>query len=242
MLHLARPNPAQRRRAPVLISLLVALLCVAPASRAQLALKGPLLLEENFRTVRAFTKEGENLREGWKVRVAHAAWERTDEGVRSLWTTGHMPVLVLEGSFGDAIIEVDFRYTAEPGKWAACRVSATNRELNPRAYAVSVWANQDNAARARGLVLEHDEWKPGHITMVDDKRGTFEPGKWYTLRLEIVGQTALAHCNGLSVKGTFDKFGLPKTSLWLGVGTCPHELKNLRIFAAKPNPGWNGKP
>ena len=49
----------------------------------------------------------------------------------------------------------------------------------------------------------------------------------------------LATCNGVSVYGTHEKFGLqPKTAIYLGVGTCPHELRHFRVYAAKPNPAF----
>jgi len=146
-----------------------------------------------------------------------------------------MPVLVYSGEFGDAIIEVDFRFQEEEGKWSACRISATNPELNPRAYAASVWANADSKSRALGMVLEHDEWKPGVITTVDTLMATYEPGKWYRLRLELVGNKAMATCNGVTVYGTHEKFGIPKNSIYLGTGTIKHELRNFRVYEAVPN-------
>ena len=209
-----------------------------PALNAQLAVKGELLLDENFQQHANYTKQPVVLKPGWQALAGHADWERTPEGVRSVFKQGHMPVLKIEGEFGDAVIEIDFRYTAEAGRWGGCRVSPTNPKLHPRAYAASVWANQDNDARARGLVLEHDAWKPGFITQVDRKPTTFAPDTWYTLRMELVGNTVLASCNGVEVSGTYETFGLPKTSLSLGVGTCPHELRNLRIYAATLNPAW----
>jgi hypothetical protein len=210
----------------------------APTLHAQLAIKGELLLEENFQQHEKYTKQPVALKPGWQALAGHAQWERTPDGVRSVFKEGHMPVLKVEGEFGDAVIEIDFRYTAEPGRWAGCRVSPTNPVLHPRAYAASVWANQDNDARARGLILEHDAWKPGFITQVDRKAAKFEPGTWYTLRMELVGNAVLASCNGVEVTGSYEKFGLPKTSISLGVGTCPHELRNLRIYAATLNPAW----
>ena len=221
------------------VTLGFAALVSAPSLRAQMAVKGKLLLEEKFQRYEQYAKDAHPAVEGWSVRANHAEWQRSTEGVQSIWKTGHMPVLTYEGSFGDAVIELDFKFHAEPGKWAACRVSVTNPKLNPQAYAVSVWANQDNDGRARGLVLEHDEWKPGHITQVDRARLQLEPEKWYTLRLEIIGDRALATCNGITVYGIHEKFGLqPKTSISLGVGTCPHELRNFRVYAATSNPAW----
>ena len=204
-----------------------------------LALKGRLLFEDNFTSPAQYTRQLQSVSEGWRVRSAHANWVRTGGGVRSRWESGHMPVLAYEGKFADVVIELDFRYQTEPGKWAACRISATNAELNPRAYAASVWANANNQGRPLGMVLEHDEWSPGIVTTVTNRMARFEPDTWYTLRLELLGDKAQATCHGVTVCGTHEKFGLlPKTSLWLGVGTCPHELRKLRVYEASLNPAW----
>lgn len=215
------------------LPLLFAAACaLAGHAAAQLATKGELLLQTNFEQPAEFTRQLQPLAPGWGVRVAHGTWQRSAEGIRSLWTKGHNPTLVVEGPFQDVIIEVDFRYRAEPGKWAACRLSAANRELHPRAYAVSVWANVDFRSRARGFVLEHDLWD-GPITRVSYKNADFAPDTWHTLRLEIVGSTALAQCGDVRASGSFEPFGLPKTSLWLGTGQSDHELRNLRVYAAR---------
>jgi Domain of Unknown Function (DUF1080) len=205
---------------------------------AAIAKKGKLLLEENFVTPATYTKEAQPVKNGWKVKVGHSEWERISGGVATKWTTGHMPVLTYEGNYQDVVIELEYRFFAEEGKWATCRISATNPELNPRAYAVSVWANQDNKAREKGMVLEHDEWKPGVITTVENKPATWEPGKWYKISLEIVGNYARATCNGVTVYGTHEKFGMPKTHIYLGTGTAKHEIRNFRVFEAVKNPKW----
>jgi hypothetical protein len=223
------------------IASVVAGLAFALPARAQMALRGGLLLEEYFRRHAEFTKEKLPLKEGWTARVAHGTWKRSADGLLVSWESGHQPVLVLEGAFGDAIIELEFRYREEPGKWAACRVSATNQVLNPRADAASVWANIDYKSRAVGLVLEHDEWSPGHITQVSRKLTEFKPDTWHTLRLEIIGNTVLTTCNGVTVVGTYEKFGIPKSSIWLATGLSTHELRNLRVFEAKSNPAWPPK-
>jgi hypothetical protein len=202
---------------------------------AQLATKGELLLREDFQRHAAYTKEKLPLQPGWQVRVAHGIWQRSDAGVRSTWEAGHSPVLVVEGDFGDVVIEIDFRYRAEPDKWAACRVSATNPQLYPRAYAVSVWANVDFKSRGRGFLIENDVWS-GHITRAGYKKADYSPDTWYTIRLEVVGNKAQAECNGIRVTGTHDKFGIPKTSIWLATGQSQHELRDLRVYAARPNP------
>jgi hypothetical protein len=203
-----------------------------------IALKGKLLFEEDYTSPNTYTKELQPIKNGWGVRINHSDWERTRAGVTSKWTTGHMPVLTYEGAFQDAVIDVEFRFFAEEGKWSACRVSATNPVLNPRAYAVSVWANQDNKAREKGMVLEHDEWKPGVITTVENKPAVWESGKWYKLTLEFVGNYARATCNGTTVYGTHEKFGMPKTHIFLGTGTTRTEIREFKVYEAIKNPKW----
>lgn len=214
-----------------------AALVFAVPVRAQLAQKGELFLQEDFQRHAVYTKEKLPLRDGWQVRVAHGIWTRSADGVQSTWETGHSPVLVLEGSFGDVIIELEFRYRTEPGKWAACRISATNPTLFPRGYALSTWANVDFKSRGRGFLLENDIWD-GPITRVSYAKADFASDTWHTLRLENIGNTALASCNGVTIHGTHEKYGLLKTSLWLATGMSPHELRNLRVYAARPNPAW----
>lgn len=209
-----------------------ALMLASLALEAQPAVKGRLILQEDFQRYAEYTKESLPVIEGWSVRVAHGRWQRTEDGVQSTWESGHSPVLIYEGSFQNVIIEVDFRYREEPGRWAACRVSAANPQLDPRAYATSVWANVDFKSRGRGFLLENDVWG-GNITRLGYAKAWFYPDTWYTLRLEIVGTQAVAEVDGISIKGTHDKFGIPKSSLWLGTGMSRHELRNLRIYEAR---------
>ena len=111
-------------------------------------------------------------------------------------------------------------------------------KLDPQGYAASVWANLDSKDRQPGMVLEHDEWKPGGIVTVDHKPATFQSGKWYRVRMELIGNTALAECNGVTVHGTQEKFSLPKTCVALGSGYCVHDFRRFRIYDARPNPKW----
>ena len=205
------------------------------AALAQRAIKGELLLEEDFQRHAVYTKERLPLQAGWQVRVAHGQWNRTADGVRSTWEKGHSPVLVVEGEFGDVVIELDFRFRAVPGQWAACRVSATNSTLFPRGYAASVWANSDFRSRGRGFLIENDVWD-GPITRVAFKYADYSADTWYTLRIELLGNRVVAECSGVQATGTHDKFGLPKTSLWLATGQSPHDLRRLRVFAATLQP------
>ena len=92
--------------------------------------------------------------------------------------------------------------------------------------------------RQPGLVLEHDEWRRNGITTVDHQPLSLKPDKWYRVRMELIGNAVLATCNGVTVYGTFGKFGLPKTSVPLGSGYCVHDFRRFRIYEATPNPKW----
>jgi hypothetical protein len=194
---------------------------------------GRLLLAEDFDKPRTYTKEFQPIGNGWRVRAWQAGWEHTADGIRSVWTQGHMPVLAYEGSFRDAVIELEFRYRHEPGKKALCRISAMNPEHHPRAYCLSAWANHDSGERALGMVLEHDAWKPGFITTVDRKAAAFAPEVWHTVRLAVAGDEATATGGGVTVAGRYPHFALPKTVLAIGTGVSPHEIRRLRVYETK---------
>ncbi len=56
-----------------------------------------------------------------------------------------------------------------------------------------------------------------------------------------IKMSVLATCNGVQVSGTHEKFGIQKNSIYLGVGTCKHELRNFKVYKAVLNPAWNRK-
>lgn len=207
-----------------------------------LAVKGKLLLEDDLRYPAEYTRDFQMLKEGWRVRAWHARWERTEDGLKSVWETGHNPVLAYECSLQDVVVEVDFRFSreADPANNAYCRVNLANLELDPKAYSVSTWINATVKNRPRGLVLEHEEWQPGGNTPVRTRIGNFlEPDTWHTVRLEVVGTSAMLSCNGVEVYGKHDKFGLEKKLLVIGVGKSRHEIRRVRVYEALPNPEFN---
>ncbi len=214
-------------------------------AHAQMALKGKLLFQDDFKTLSNYTSQPQPVADGWTVKIAHSNWRKTSDGVQSVWRGGHMPVLEFDCQqpFSNVVIEVDFRFHRDAGatnthNGAACRISPTNFKLNPNAYAASIWANQDSMDRPPGMVLEHDEWRQNGITTLDHKPLALKPDKWYHVRMELIGNSVLANCNGVTVYGTYEKFGLPKTSVPLGSGYCVHDFRHFRIYEATPNPKW----
>lgn len=224
-------------RIALMISLFLVLSCAKGWS--QLAVKGRLILEEPFTSPATYTKEYQPAQPGWRAKAWQQMWARSGPGmITSKWTAGHMPVFALEGTLKDFVVELEFRYHKIEGQKALCRISALNPQLDPRAYAVSVWANADSPERPLGVVLERDVWKPGTITTVAHEPASFASGTWYAMRLEVVGTQALVSCNGVTLTGQNEKFALPKTVLAIGAGNCPHDIRGLRVYEATLNPTW----
>lgn len=228
-------------RAFLLLSLFVLL---SPATGwSQLAVKGRLILEETFTVPSNYTKEYQPAQPGWRAKAWQQMWAHSGPNmITSTWTSGHMPVFALEGKLTDFVVELEFRYHKVVGQKAVCRISALNPETDPRAYAVSAWANADSAERPLGIVLERDVWKPGTITTVAHEPSSFVSDTWYAMRLEVVGDQALVSCNGVMLWGQNEKFATPKTVLAIGAGNCPHDIRGLRVYEATRDPTWKGIP
>ncbi len=207
------------------------------SSSRSLAIKGKLLLEDDLSQPAEYTKEFQPLKDGWKVKAWHAAFKHTEEGLESIWETGHNPVIAYECSLQNVIVEVDFRFLKNglPENNAYCRVNFTNKELDPKAYLLSTWMNASVKSRPAGINLEYEKWETQGNTAVSTKPGKFEPDTWYTVRLEVVGDSAQVTCNGMTAAGTHPKFRLPKTQLVIGVGKSPHQIRRVRVYEALPN-------
>jgi hypothetical protein len=199
--------------------------------------KGKLLFSDDFKTPAVYSAEFQPLQDGWRVRAWHPGFKHIEGGIESVWKTGHNPVLAYKCSLYNVIIEVDFRFLEEqiPDSNAYCRVNLSNLDILPRSYLVSTWVNATAKNRSLGLVLENEVWPPGAITTLNSKLYKYEPGKWYTIRLEVLGDYARLTCNGNSVSGNHEQFGIEKRILSIGAGKSPHQLRNLRVYEAIPN-------
>ena len=217
--------------------------------KGQMAVKGKILLDENFQKYAEYSKdetphwtdfnvESYVLNDAWKVKAWHGIWKRNAEGVQSTWISGHGPVLAFEGDFRDVVIEYDFRYHKEEGKKMVCRIMVINFDIYPDAYAGAAWANANSPERDLGIVLENDLWAKG-ITKIANQMCSFNENQWYTMRFEIIGNKALVNCNGITLYGTSVKFDIPKKMIALGTSDCPCDIRNFKVYEATPNPKWN---
>lgn len=207
----------------------------------QMAIKGKVLFEDDFKYPVDYTKgKITPIQEGWSFKVWHAIWKPTPEGIQSNWEAGHNPVIGYDCDVQNVVVEIDFRFQKDtvPARNGYLRVNFTNKELDPRAYCVAGWANANSTARIQGVILEHEEWRSQGYIGVAEKIAKFQPDTWYTMRVEVLGDSVQVTCNGVSVAGRYEKFGLRKKQLVIGVGKCNHELRKLRVYEALPNSLW----
>lgn len=229
----------------------------ASSADAQLAQRGSLLLEEDFATGPFERKKWSPLRDtGWKVMTSFGDWTKTEAGIQSVHNSdhGHGPVLAFEPpeALSDAVLELEFRFLEKAGQKESVRIAVDNRDSIAKGHVCSAWANWTNDFVPTGVTLEHIR-KEGVLPKPSKKAGQFrdtrviignapanyEAGKWYSLRLEIVGDRALAAVsNSVTVNGRLDRFATPKTRVSLTLGSSPHEIRAFRVRKATLNPKW----
>src|SRR5262249_21320462 len=87
---------------------------------------------------------------------------------------------------------------------------------------------------------DKDKKKPGDKPAVLDTCQTpIAPGTWHTLLVEIRGKEMLARLDGTHVAfGGHDGINVKKGNFGFTVGGDSVSFKNLRVWEALPNPGW----
>lgn len=98
------------------------------------------------------------------------------------------------------------------------------------------------AINANGLTLNkdsHDKNQTDKSAILQKKEVAIKPGQWHTLVVEIQGNEMVACLDGQSVAwGTHESINVPKKNLGLTVGGESVSFKDLRVWVALPNPGW----
>ncbi len=230
---------------------------------AQLATPGEVMFEESFADGPFPRGENTSVRDtGWVARTTFGDWVKTDAGIEGAnnLDDGHPPVIGFTPSepFQDAVLELEFRFVDEvdAGKQSV-RIAVDNREVIQKGHVCSAWANWDNDFVLTGLTLEHinkdevlprpekkwEQWQDNRIT-IGNAEADYEAGKWYTLRLEIVGNRALTTVfdeegTAVTVSGQLGAFAIPKLKVSLTSGSSPVELRAFRVKAATLNEDWS---
>jgi hypothetical protein len=180
--------------------------------------RGKLLYSEDF---------SRPLDKSW--RVAKGKWEIADGSLRAaeLASDMHGAVMRYPLDFDSIIIQYSFRLdgtkqttlsiNAEKGH--ICRVL-----VQPTSLAVK--KDADKKAKDKGVVL-------------DRRDVAISPGAWHTLVVELHGKEMLANLDGKHVAyGAHPAIDRKKANFGLTVAGQSASFKELRVWEARPNAGW----
>jgi len=212
-----------------------------------LALRGALLVDDDGVLDRRKPKRPK-FESGVEVKAWMGSWERSADSVawRSTWNPGmgHTPVVNYTGfRETNLIVEVTFRYgeMSEPWHDQCFRIALDDRPTLT-GHVLSAWANRNNDFIDTGFLLQHirktKEKKILKNLHLDRQTLNVDPGKWYTVVVEVVGDEALFRMGDHVAYAKSDELSASKNLVSLTLGKTWHEVKRVRIWKAEPNPNW----
>ncbi len=185
------------------------------AAETQPIRRGKLLLEDDF--------NGSALASGWKV--AKGKWSVAGgkaTGVE-LASDKHAAVIRRDVAFRDGVIEVSFQMAAgakmtaislNSAKGHSCRVTVRPGELIVQKDRTNAKSDDKAAVLAR-------------------KAMTFEPGKWYTITMEVRGTSVMARVNnGPAIGGEHEGIAIDRTNIGLPVSGDGVVFDSIRVWDA----------
>lgn len=214
--------------------LLLALILKGPLSAAEpktlMTERGKLLLSEDFaQPVKAFEgAKPADWQSGWRLKPGR--WEFTDGGLKGteLKADKHGAVARYKAPFKDVVIQYDVRLdgcrtttlSINDAKGHVCRVLLTPTGLT---------AQKD----------DHDHEGPDKAVKFGTVATPLPAGQWKTVVLELKGEEMVAHIDGRAVAGADPLLGGEKANFGFTVTGESASFRNLRVWEARPNPGWS---
>lgn len=212
-----------------------------------LAKRGELILHDDGSKDRG-RKQSPTFENGAKIRAGAGKWQRSpeDEKVwRSTWPQkGHTPVMSYTGfKETDLVAEVTFRYGPMTKPWHdQCFRIAFDRRPDITGHIASAWANLNNDFIESGFLLQHiRKTKEKQIIqdlLLDHQSLSIKPEIWYTAVLEVVDNEALFRMGDHIAYSKANPIREPKNLVSLTLGKTWHEVRQVRIWKAEPNPEW----
>lgn len=192
----------------------------AAEPKTLLAQPGANLLSDDLKTA----PDGKE----WKA--AKGKWEIADGALRAaeLPADKHGAVSRRPLKFTDAVIQYEVKIEGAKGttlsindaKGHNCRVS-----INAAGFSVT----KD----------DHDHEGPDKAVAFGRRALTLKPGEWHTVRMEVVGDTVLGTVDDAPpVFGSHEMIAVEKTNFGLTVAGESASFRNLKVWAAQPNPAW----
>jgi hypothetical protein len=220
----------------VVLFFLPAGILVSDESAAPVIEKGELLLSDDFLSFPEDRKP-HDYGDGWQQKITFGEWTPLKGGgVRAVNVPehGHGPVLTYLGPVGDVIIECEFRLPTEEGPDRHFRIFLDHPDY--RGHTIAAWANLSTVFQPLGLTLLHNPKKADKEVLEEVRFGPeaadLAPGKWHTMRLELVGDRARVTVGDTVVEGEYAGLDTTKNKIGLNPGKAGGELRNFRVWEA----------
>lgn len=220
-----------------LLAFLVVVQANADPNRS-LAEKGRLLLSDDF-TKMPDDRKPHDFAENWQRRLSFGNWTSMPGGachVEFIPGQGHGPVLTYLGPVQDVIIECEFRLPEKEGPDRHFRIFLDHPDY--RGHTIAAWANLSTTFQPFGLSLLHNPKSKDKKVMEEvafgPKSAVLTAGKWHKVRLELVGERVRVTVGDTVVEGRHPSLKTTKNKIGLNPGKGGGDLRNFRVWEAKP--------
>ncbi|MDA1065314.1 MAG: hypothetical protein O3C43_02295 [Verrucomicrobia bacterium] len=204
---------------------------------APLAKKGTPILSNPFEGSLE-RHESVDLKNGWTRKISFGIWTLQNDGSLKAINVpehGHGPVLTFIALIRDIIIECEFMIPETPIKDRHFRIFIDEDGFG--GHNIQSTANLSSSFRPVGFTLQHlrkDE-KQGIVQDVDF--GPLElnliPGKWYKMRLEVVGDQARTTVDGITLESQHANLNVEKSKIGLNPGLAGGSIRNFKAWEVK---------
>ncbi len=188
-----------------------------PSTAPVMAMAGKLLFSDDFSAIAG----------DWRHPMGD--WEAKDGVLKGaeLAKDDHGAVFKRKLPFKNAIIEFSFKLDGAKG------ISLSIDDEKEHVCRMSM-----NAAGFTVQKDDHDHDGPDKGMQFDRLSTEFKAGEWYTARIEILGDEMLGQIGEEIGFGSHELIGTDKAKLGFTVAGQSAEFKDLKVWEALPNEGW----
>jgi hypothetical protein len=168
--------------------------------------------------------------DGKEWKAAKGKWEVADGALRGaeLAADKHGAVSRHTMNFKDAVVQYEVKLDG---------TKSTTLSIND-----AKGHNSRIALSPTGFTVtkdDHDHEGPDKAVNFGRRAVDLKPGEWHTVRLELVGDTVLGTVDDAPpVFGSNEMIAAEKTNFGFTVAGESASFRNLKIWSATPNPGW----
>jgi hypothetical protein len=131
----------------------------------------------------------------------------------------------------------EFEFRVLTAKTLAFRFDVKSGHLC--AFTLSPADDSGNNGKLVLSMLDYDREKgPAKIEWLDTRKTNIKPNDWLKVRLEIIDDEIIVRVADQIMYGKNQALQLTKTTIAFGVTQGKAQVRNLKIYAATPNPEW----